>query len=133
MSGFLKKTIAAVGTCASVLAANHERPAPRGPAPEHLRMSEEVDLGRSPGGERPWCLEVFAGSMGLTRAFAVRGPTVLEPRGVLLGHDLRKRAEREVLYRNNEDMKPQLVWIAFPCRLWGSWTAVNYAGRPEEL
>ena len=45
--------------------------------------------------EGPALLEIFAGSAHLTMEFAKQGYTVLEPRDILLGHDLRLREEQE--------------------------------------
>ncbi|CAE8594596.1 unnamed protein product, partial [Polarella glacialis] len=57
------------------------------------------------GHERPWMLEVFCGGEAgteTTRAFTDHGKLVLEPRDILM------------------------VWLAFPCRLYGSFTHLNY-------
>ena len=29
--------------------------------------------------------------------------------------------------------RPELVWIALPCTLWGPWTRISYKDRPQEL
>ncbi|CAE8644643.1 unnamed protein product [Polarella glacialis] len=57
------------------------------------------------GHERPWMLEVFCGGEAgteTTRAFTDHKQLVLEPRDILM------------------------VWLAFPCRLYGSFTHLNY-------
>ncbi|CAE8740947.1 unnamed protein product [Polarella glacialis] len=81
------------------------------------------------GHERPWMLEVFCGGEAgteTTRAFTDHGELVLEPRDILFGHDLKNRSERERLYDDVVNLRPRMVWLAFPCRLYGSFTHLNY-------
>ncbi|CAE8612681.1 unnamed protein product [Polarella glacialis] len=81
------------------------------------------------GHERPWMLEVFCGGeLGTetTKAFTDHGELVLEPRDILFGHDLKNRSERERLYDDVVNLRPRMVWLAFPCRLYGSFTHLNY-------
>ncbi|CAE8614373.1 unnamed protein product [Polarella glacialis] len=81
------------------------------------------------GHERPWMLEVFCGGEAgteTTRAFTDHGKLVLEPRDILFGHDLKNIKKRERLYDDVVNLRPRMVWLAFPCRLYGSFTHLNY-------
>ena len=50
------------------------------------------------------------------------------------GHDLLQHAERGALYDRIRDEEPQLIVLAFDCRLWCAFTRLNYSGdRRAEL
>lgn len=83
--------------------------------------------------ETPALLELFAGSAHLTSSFARAGLNVLEPRDILLGHDLRDPAQQEAVKNDIRGWKPKLLWIALPCTKWSSWQRLNYAHRRQEL
>ena len=83
--------------------------------------------------ETPALLELFAGSAHLTSSFARAGLNVLEPRDILLGHDLRDPAQQEAVKNDIRGWKPKLLWVALPCTKWSSWQRLNYAHRRQEL
>ena len=78
-------------------------------------------------------LELFAGSSHMTAEFARRGHSVLEPRDIRLGHDLRLAEEQESVFEDIRTHQPLLLWIALPCTKWSPWQRLNYKHRPREL
>ncbi|CAJ1345573.1 unnamed protein product, partial [Effrenium voratum] len=82
---------------------------------------------------QPYVLEVFAGKNHITQAFAAKGHDVMEPRDLLLGHDIRVKEVRENILEDIRKFKPKLVWLAPPCTLWSPWTRINYYGRANQL
>ncbi|CAJ1331158.1 unnamed protein product [Effrenium voratum] len=82
---------------------------------------------------QPYVLEVFAGKNHITQAFAAKGYDVMEPRDLLLGHDIRIKEVRENILEDIRKFKPKLVWLAPPCTLWSPWTRINYYGRANQL
>ena len=83
--------------------------------------------------DRVALLELFCGSANLTMAFARAGFSVLEPRDIQIGHDLFTQEEQERVLSDIEEFRPELVWIALPCTVWGPWTRINYADNPQAL
>ena len=83
--------------------------------------------------EGPALLEIFAGSAHLTMEFAKQGYTVLEPRDILLGHDLRLREEQESVLGDIQARRPRLLRVGFPCTKWSPWQRLNYVDRGQEL
>ncbi|CAK9111736.1 Copia protein [Durusdinium trenchii] len=86
-----------------------------------------------PGDERVALMELFCGSAQLTLEYAKAGMVVLEPRDIIHGHDLNKEEEQARVIDEINTFRPELVWIALPCTLWGPWTRINYKDRPQEL
>ena len=78
-------------------------------------------------------LELFCGSANLTVEFAKAGLSVLEPRDIQIGHNLFEQEEQDRVIADIEEFRPELVWIALPCTVWGPWTRINYADRKQEL
>ena len=83
--------------------------------------------------EKVSILELFCGTAQLTCEFAKAGYSVLEPRDILLGHDLSQDEHQETVMNDVEKFKPELIWISMPCTLWGPWTRLNYAHRRKKL
>lgn len=83
--------------------------------------------------DTPALLELFAGSAHLTSAFARSGFNVLEPRDLVLGHDLRDPAQQQAVKNDIKNWRPKLLWVALPCTVWGPWQRLNYAHRRQEL
>lgn len=78
-------------------------------------------------------LELFAGSAHLTAEFARRGYNVLEPRDILLGHDLFDPLQQESVFDDLNYKKPALLWVALPCTKWSQWQRLNFAQRKQQL
>ena len=78
-------------------------------------------------------LELFAGSAKLTTEFAAQGYNVLEPRDILYCHDLFDRLTQESVFKDIENMRPRLLWVALPCTIWSPWQRLNYAQRRQAL
>ena len=78
-------------------------------------------------------LELFCGTAQLTCEFARGGYSVLEPRDILLGHDLSKKEHQDDVMQDVKKFKPELIWVSMPCTLWGPWTRINYAHRKQKL
>ena len=78
-------------------------------------------------------LELFAGSAKLTTEFAHQGPNVLEPRDIMLGHDLFDQYQQESVFNDINYRKPKLLWVALPCTKWSQWQRLNYAQRRQQL
>jgi len=78
-------------------------------------------------------LELFAGSAHLTAEFARRGYNVLEPRDILLGHDLFDRLQQESVFDDLNYKRPALLWVALPCTKWSQWQRLNFAQRKQQL
>ena len=78
-------------------------------------------------------LELFAGSAKLTTEFAHQGHNVLEPRDILLGHDLFDQYQQESVFNDINYRKPKLLWVALPCTKWSQWQRLNYAQRRQQL
>ncbi|CAJ1436718.1 unnamed protein product [Effrenium voratum] len=55
---------------------------------------------------QPYVLEVFAGKNHITQAFAAKGYDVMEPRDLLLGHDIRIKEVRENILEDIRKFKP---------------------------
>ena len=55
--------------------------------------------------------EFFAGSAHLTEEPAAKGYNVLEPRGVLLGHNLFEPLQQETVFNDINYKKPKLFWV----------------------
>ena len=75
-------------------------------------------------------LELFCGHAQLTLEDAKANLNVLEPRDLRFGHDLFnlfQPEEKEKVLNEVERFKPELVWIALPCMVWGPWTNLNYS------
>ena len=78
-------------------------------------------------------LELFAGSAHLTEEFAAKGYNVLEPRDILLGHNLFDPLQQETVFNDINYKKPKLLWVALPCTKWSQWQRLNYAQRRQAL
>ena len=79
-------------------------------------------------------MEIFAGRARISDEFARHGEQIAEPCDILNGHDLLKHEQREALYDRIRAEEPQLVVLAFDCRLWCAFTRLNYSGdRRAEL
>ena len=78
-------------------------------------------------------LELFAGSAHLTAEFARRGYNVLEPRDILLGHDLFDPLQQESVFDDLNYKRPALLWVALPCTKWSQWQRLNFAQRKQQL
>ena len=61
--------------------------------------------------DTPALLELFAGSAHLTSAFARAGFNVLEPRDLVLGHDLRDPAQQQAVKNDIKNWRPKLLWV----------------------
>ena len=83
--------------------------------------------------ETPALLELFAGSAHLSSEFARAGLNVLEPRDLVLGHDLRDPCQQAAVKGDIQRWGPKLLWVALPCTKWSSWQRLNYANRRQEL
>ena len=83
--------------------------------------------------ETPALLELFAGSAHLTSEFARSGLNVLEPRDLVLGHDLRDTGQQAAVMQDIQRWGPKLLWVALPCTKWSSWQRLNYVNRRQEL
>eukprot|EP00435_Cladocopium_sp_Y103_P030110 s1767_g7.t1 len=78
-------------------------------------------------------LELFAGSAHLTERFVYRGYSVLQPRDILMGHDLFDPLQQGEVMRDIGESRPRLLWVALPCTKWSPWQRLNYAHRKQEL
>ena len=95
-----------------------------------MKPASDLVNGHLPGGhqqgeDRVALLELFCGCARLTTEYAHAGINVLEPRDLLLGHDLSSEAEQERVLQDIAHFKPELVWVALPCTVWGPWALVN--------
>lgn len=77
--------------------------------------------------------EFFAGSAHLTEEPAAKGYNVLEPRGVLLGHNLFEPLQQETVFNDINYKKPKLFWVALPGTKWSQWQRLKYARRRQAL
>ena len=84
-------------------------------------------------GEPVAILELFCGHAQLTLEYAKSKMNVLEPRDLRFGHDLFQPDQQEKVLEEVDYFKPELVWIALPCTVWGPWTNINYKDRPQLL
>ena len=57
----------------------------------------------------------------------------MEPRDIIHGHDLNQKEEQKRVIDEINTFRPELIWIALPCTVWGPWTRINYKDRPQEL
>ena len=80
-----------------------------------------------------WPTELFCGHAQLTLEYAKAKLNVLEPRDLRFGHDLFQPEQQEKILEEVDHFKPELVWIALPCTVWGPWTNINYKDRPQLL
>lgn len=72
------------------------------------------------------CLEVFSGHSKISGAFANKRRAVLQPRDLILGHDLQLESERDEVFKDLYTHMPKLVWLAPPCTLWCGFSRLNY-------
>lgn len=86
-----------------------------------------------PADDRIALLELFCGGAQLTLEFAKAGMPVLEPRDIIHGHDLSLPDEQDRVMDEIDTFRPEWVWVALPCTLWGPWTRLNFKDRPQEL
>ena len=77
-------------------------------------------------GERPSCLELFAGVSEISGAFGDKGYGVLRPRDLWFGDDLRDVATRRAVVDEVRLHRPKLVWAAPPCTVWCGFSNLNY-------
>ena len=102
------------------------------PVVEGCRDALEAFVG-SAVEERADFLELFAGCARMTEEFARAGYSVLEPRDILMGHDLFTEDAQADVWHDLRNGRPHLIWIALPCTKWSSWQRLNYHGRKQHL
>ena len=100
---------------------------------EGCRDALEAMVGHTEESDRADFLELFVGCARMTEEFARAGYSVLEPRDILLGHDLLQEDAQEDVRHDILQGRPHLVWIALPCTKWSSWQRLNYHGRKQHL
>ena len=100
----------------SVFAAKHQ----------HQPSWNSVEFGRSPVD----CLEIFAGHSKISGAFANKRRGVLQPRDLIIGHDLQQESERDEVFKDLYEHRPRMVWLAPPCKYWCAFSRLNYT--PQE-
>eukprot|EP00438_Fugacium_kawagutii_P028405 Skav208339 [mRNA] locus=scaffold5193:38831:45910:+ [translate_table: standard] len=76
------------------------------------------------------CLEIFSGHSKISTAFANKRRGVLQPRDILLGHDMRDGAQRDEVFRDLYQYRPKMVWLAPPCTHWCAYSRMNFS--PQE-
>ena len=79
--------------------------------------------------DRADLLELFAGKARITEAFAKRKGSVLRPRDIVFGHDLRCRQQQEDVLDEVLRERPRLVWAAPPCTAWCSYARLNFTAQ----
>lgn len=67
---------------------------------------------------RPDCMEIFGGHAEVSYQFSRWGWASTEPIDKLYGSDLFCRDEREKVIQHIRKVRPSLVVISYPCRLW---------------
>ena len=72
------------------------------------------------------CLEIFAGHGKISGAFANKRRGVLQPRDLLLGHDLRDESQRDEVFREIYTHRPKMIWLAPPCTNWCAFSRLNH-------
>ena len=72
-------------------------------------------------------LELFAGKAHISKAFAQHRMSVLQPRDLQYGHDLRQRECQDQVLNEILRERPRLVWAAPPCTAWCGFSRLNYS------
>lgn len=77
------------------------------------------------------CLEIFAGHGKISGAFANKRRGVLQPRDLLLGHDLRDESQRDEVFREIYTHRPKMIWLAPPCTNWCAFSRLNHDSQEQ--
>ena len=80
---------------------------------------------------QPDLLEIFGGHAEVSMRFSKWGWQTMEPCDVLYGTDLLVEENRKRILEHISRLKPRLVLVSFPCRLWGPLTRLTYASAQE--
>ena len=91
-----------------------------------------ANAGRQFRNEQPDCLEIFSGHAEVSNQFSRWGWTSMEPVDQIYGTDLHVEENRRYIVDWIRKMKPRLVIISYPCKLWSPITNIGYSTKQAQ-